>query len=80
MRIRYDAEVDAMYIYIQGAPGEKVGHMTELADGVAVDFRADGAVFGIEILDASQRLGFPRGCPTVSLEHMAFKESAVMQA
>ena len=76
MRFTYDAEADAMYIYLQGASDEKVGHMQLLEDGVAVDFRADGAVVGIEILDASQRLGFPRGCPIVSLEHLAFKDSA----
>ncbi|MDP2628016.1 MAG: DUF2283 domain-containing protein [Candidatus Rokubacteria bacterium] len=74
MRIRYDPEVDAMYVYIQGAPGEKVNHTQELEDGFAVDFRADGSVFGIEILDASKRLGFPRGCPEVSLEQIAFRE------
>lgn len=76
MKIRYDAEADAMYIYLQGRPGETVGHTRELEDGVAVDFRADGGVFGIEILDASTRLGFPRGCPEVSLEQMVFKSSS----
>ncbi|OGK92360.1 MAG: hypothetical protein A2X50_01465 [Candidatus Rokubacteria bacterium GWF2_70_14] len=75
MRIRYDPEVDAMYVYIQGAPGEKVDHTQELEDGFAVDFRSDGSVFGIEILDASQRLGFPRGCPEVSLEQITFREA-----
>ena len=44
MRIRYDPEVDAMYVYIQGTPGEKVDHTQELEDGFAVDFRADGSV------------------------------------
>ena len=77
MRIRYDGVADAIYIYLQGSPGEKVGHTQEIEDGVALDFRAEGGVFGIEILDASQRLGFPRGCPVVSLEQMAFGTPAI---
>lgn len=48
MKITYDAEADAMYIYLQGKPGEAVDH---------------------------GKLGFPRGCPEVSLEQMIFKGS-----
>jgi len=75
MKITYDAEADAMYIYLQGKPGEKVSRTQELGDGIAIDYGPGGAVFGIEILDASHRLGFPRGCPEVSLEQMVFKGS-----
>jgi len=32
MRIRYDPEVDAMCVYIQGTPGEEVDHTQELED------------------------------------------------
>jgi len=70
MRIRYDPEVDAMYVYIQGAPGEKVNHTQELEDGFAVDFRADGSVFGIEILDAKEVLGKGQ-LPKVVLENLS---------
>lgn len=75
MRITYDAEVDAMYVYLQGAPGEKVDHTEELGHGIAVDYGPAGAVFGIEILDASEKLGFPRGCPEVSLAQLVLKGS-----
>lgn len=30
MKITYDAEADAMYIYLQGKPGEKVDRTEEL--------------------------------------------------
>ena len=75
MKITYDAEADAMYIYLQGKPGEKADHTEELGEGIAVDYGPEGAVFGIEILDASEKLRFPRGCPEVSLEQMVFKGS-----
>ena len=73
MKITYDAEVDAMYIYLEGKPGETVDHTQELGDGIALDYTAAEGVFGIEILDASRRLGFPRGCPEVSLEQLVYK-------
>lgn len=75
MRITYDAEADAMYIYLEGKPGEQVARSEELGGGIGVDYGAGGAVLGIEILDASEKLGFPRGCPQVSLEQMVFKGS-----
>ena len=75
MKITYDADADALYIYLQGKPGEQVSRTEELEDGIAVDYGPGGAVFGIEILDASKKLGFPRGCPEVSLEQMVYKGS-----
>lgn len=76
MKITYDAEADAMYIYLQGQPGDKVYRTEELGGGIAVDYGPGGTVFGIEILDASEKLRFPRGCPEVSLEQMVFKGSS----
>lgn len=76
MKITYDAEADAMYIYLQGQPGDKVHRTEELGGGIAVDYGPGGTVFGIEILDASEKLRFPRGCPEVSLEQMVFKGSS----
>lgn len=76
MKITYDAEADAMYIYLQGKPGETVSRTEELGEGIAVDYGPGEVVFGIEILDAGDRLGVPRGCPEVSLEQMVFKGSS----
>ena len=38
MRITYDAEADAMYIYLEGKPGQAVDHTQELGGGIAVDY------------------------------------------
>ncbi len=38
-----------------------------------MDYTSGEGVYGIEILDASERLGFARGCPEVSLEQLVFK-------
>ena len=75
MKITYDAEADAMYIYLEGRPGEAVNRTQELGDGIAVDYTGADGIYGIEILDASKRLGFTRGCPEVSLEQLVFKGS-----
>jgi uncharacterized protein YuzE len=73
MRITYDAEADALYIYLQGKPGQVVDRTQELGNGIAVDYTSGDEVFGIEILDASERLGYARGCPEVSLEQLVYK-------
>ena len=73
MKITYDADADAMYIYLEVKPGQAVKHTQELGDGIAVDYTSGEGVYGIEILDASERLGFARGCPEVSLEQLVFK-------
>lgn len=68
MKITYDSQADALYIYVQGTPSDRVGRTAEIAAGIAADFGADGTVLGIEILDASHALNFPRGRPEVTLE------------
>ena len=73
MKITYDAEADAMYIYLQGKPGQVVDHSQELGNGITVDYTSTDGINGIEILDASERLGFARGCPEVSLEQLVYK-------
>lgn len=53
MKITYDPKVDAMYIKFQD--GAFVSNK-EVEDGIILDLGKKGAVLGIEILDASQRL------------------------
>ena len=50
MRITYDAEADAMYIYLQGKAGQAVNHTRELGDGIAVDYTSADGIYGIEVL------------------------------
>ncbi len=55
MKITYDKEVDAMYLYFQF--GKKVARTVELADLLTADLDARGKVIGIEVLCASKQFG-----------------------
>ena len=52
MKIEYDREIDALYIYLQE---KEVVKTTELSDVVKVDLDEEGNLIGIEVLDATQR-------------------------
>ena len=52
MEVRYDKDVDAMYIYAEKGEYDV---SEEIGDGVVIDLSKDGKVIGIEILDASER-------------------------
>ena len=64
MKIRYDAEVDALSIVFQ----ETTVSTQELAEGIAGEYDAQGRLVGIEILDAPRRLGDASILSEVSLE------------
>lgn len=53
MKIRYDAEVDALSIIFR----DTTVTTHDLAEGIAGEFDAQGKLVGIEILDAAQRIG-----------------------
>jgi uncharacterized protein YuzE len=56
MKIRYDAEVDALYIELRPlSPG--TAECRELTPEITADYGPDGRIAGLEILDASQVLG-----------------------
>ena len=56
MKIRYDAEVDALYIELRPLlPG--TAECRELTPDIMADYGSDGKIAGLEILDASQVLG-----------------------
>jgi uncharacterized protein YuzE len=67
MRITYDAEVDALYIRFL----ETTVTTQHVAEGIAVDYAADGRIAGIEILDARKRFGDPDVFRRVILEGIA---------
>jgi uncharacterized protein YuzE len=72
MRITYDSEVDALYIrFIETSVTTQ-----HVAEGIAVDYAADGRIAGIEILDARQRFGAPEVFRRVILEDIALNEPA----
>jgi uncharacterized protein YuzE len=67
MTISYDREVDALYIgFIETSVSTK-----HVAEGIAVDYAADGGIAGIEILDARERLRDPEVFRRVILEDVA---------
>ena len=61
MRITYDREADALYIWFK----ETTVTTAHLAEGIAADYDAEGCLAGIEILDALQRAG-----QTPAFEHI----------
>jgi uncharacterized protein YuzE len=56
MKVRYDPEVDVLSIALSDAPVEE---SDEDKPGVILDYDKSGNVVGLEILDASRRMGNP---------------------
>lgn len=54
MRLEYDKDVDAAYIYISET--KKVASTIKVTDDVLIDFDNKGRVLGIEVLNASKHL------------------------
>lgn len=71
MKITYDREADALYIRFR----ETTVTTEHLAEGIAADYDADGRLAGIEILDASTRLG-----DSEVLSRVVFEDSAQRSA
>ena len=56
MKVKYDPEVDVLSIALSDAPAEE---SDEDKPGVILDYDIHGNVVGLEILDASKRMGNP---------------------
>ena len=56
MRVRVDHGADAIYLDLTDRPIES---SEEVADGIVVDYDAQGRIVGVEILDASKRTEDP---------------------
>jgi len=50
--IEYDKEVDVLYVRLK--PGETVAKTVELDETRLIDYSKDGAVIGLEFMDASE--------------------------
>jgi uncharacterized protein YuzE len=72
MRITYDTQVDALYIRFI----ETTVTTQHVAEGIAVDYAADGRIAGIEILDARKRFGDQEVFRKVVLEDVALSKPA----
>jgi uncharacterized protein YuzE len=56
MRVRVDRKADAVYLNLTD---REIAESEEVADGIVVDYDAEGRIVGLEILDASRRTGDP---------------------
>ena len=65
MRVRVDRTADAVYLNLTDAT---ILESEEVADGIVVDYDAEGRIVGVEILDASKRAGDPEALKEMSFE------------
>ncbi len=65
MRVRVDHAADAIYLNLTDRP---IKDSEEVADGIVVDYDAEGRIVGIEILDASKRTDDPEVLKQFSFE------------
>ncbi len=56
MKITYDSEADAAYIYFKEISNGEVTQTISLNESINVDLDKNGKTLGIEILDASKNL------------------------
>ena len=57
MKITYDKEVDAAYVYLSESIRDGESERTiQLNDNIILDFDKNGKLLGVEILDASKIL------------------------
>ncbi len=64
MRIAYDPSVDALSIIFK----ETTVTTKHVAEGIAIDYDADGLVAGIEVLDVIERFGDMSTLGRITLE------------
>ncbi len=64
MKIRYDAEVDALSIIFR----DTTVTTAELAEGITAEYDSEGRIVGLEVLDAADRFGDPSVLSQVILE------------
>jgi uncharacterized protein YuzE len=68
VRVEYDQKADAMYIWLRKG---KYDISEELAENVVIDLDKNGRIIGIEVLDASKRMGKELVSKILSTEKIA---------
>ena len=71
MKITYDRTVDALYIQLRDV---KPSHGVDFEKEVTIDVDEQGHIVGLELLDASERLGKEQ-LHSVTLKDLAFEPS-----
>ena len=64
MKLRYDEQVDILYIRLKETPYHE---SDEIKEGIIMDYDKEGNIIGIEILDASEYLS-PDELATVNFD------------
>jgi uncharacterized protein YuzE len=65
MHLRVDRIADAIYLNLTD---RAIKDSAEVADGIVVDYDAEGRIVGVEILDASKRTDDPEVLKQFSFE------------
>jgi len=76
MRITYDPEADAMYVFLNDGSEPDLHHSDALGgedSGVRADYNAAGDLVGLEVLDAKQRFG-ASGASSIQLEILSAEQ------
>jgi uncharacterized protein YuzE len=73
MKIKYDPKVDAAYISFKKGPTQVT--TIRLSEEIAIDLGPNEELVGIEILDASEQLGFEKGKLSLELENIKLKSA-----
>ena len=68
MKMRYDPEVDALYVSFKKGPTQVT--TIRLSEDIAIDLGPEEEIVGIEVLDASSHIGIDRSKPEVILENL----------
>ena len=68
MKITYDKQVDAAYIYFIETARKVTNH--QLSEDIWLDYDSDGHLVGMEILSAKKYLDISQKDPTVSLQNI----------
>ena len=71
MIITYDQKADALYIQLRDV---KPSHGVDFEEGVTIDVDEQGHIVGLELLDASERLGKEQ-LHSFTLKDLAFEPS-----
>jgi uncharacterized protein YuzE len=72
MKIEYSKDVDALYIRLREA---RISDSMDIEEGVTVDLDENGHIVGIEILDASEKIGLS-DLVNISTENIPLERAA----
>jgi len=70
MKVTFDSEADAVYIYFIKPEAVKVSYSVELSHNIIADYDYLNKLLGIEILNASSLIGAPDSVKALEFEDL----------